>query len=306
MGSGCEPGVGMLGMVVGYFKSYVAVPLVALLLCTALMSCCTYATESRPELQYGNVVAGVDFINSGMSQDLFHSQTLAATDEEALAVSFLSGPGGTTLAPTIAQTSTDTIAATSTGFFQSNFQFSPVVNVGAAPVGVGQFGKVSPVRTAPFFGKAIMYPEMVVKGNLLGKGDLPTMMSTGFSFPPAQAIIANDTVWKLAKLESDQNAIGLNAIDKGLPVILSAHKFDFVSTPAQISNASIVERLWRNTHQGSMMNYLYEGDAAFPTWIAPVKNPLPLIDCGEGSAAVKSALNMTQAGKFLSRSFWSL
>jgi hypothetical protein len=296
----------MLGMVVGYFKSYVGVPLVALLLCTALMSCCTYATESRPELQYGNVVAGVDFINSGMSQDLFHSQTLAATDEEALAVSFLSGPGGTTLAPSIAQTSTETVTAASTGFFLSNFQFYPVENVGAAPVGVGQFGKVSPVGTAPFFGKAVMYPEMVVKGNLLGKGDFPTMLNTGFSFPPAQATVANDTVWKLGKMESDQNAQGLNAIDKGLPVVLSGHAFDFISTPAQISKASTVMRLWRNVKQGSMLNYMYEGDAAFPEWIAPVKNPLLLIDCGEGTQAIKSALEMTQPGKFLQRSFWSL
>jgi hypothetical protein len=37
-----------------------------------------------------------------------------------------------------------------------------------------------------------------------------------------------------------------------------------------------------------------------------VKNPLQLIDCGVGSAAIKSALEMTQSGKFLTRSFWSI
>jgi hypothetical protein len=292
--------------VFGYLRGCLVIQAAFMLLCVVLVPYGAFASESRPEFWSGNTVFGVDAITGGMSQAVFHQQTLATDDEEALAIDFPAMSGDTVAAPSIAQASTDTITAASTGFFFSNFQYAPVVNVGAVPVGVGQFGKVSPVETAPFMGKAVIYPEMVVRGNLLGKGELPAMLSTGFSFPPPQATIANDTIWKLGKFESDQKATGLNAIDKDLPVILSAHAFDFISTPAQISKASIVERLWRNAKQGSMLNYLYEGDAAFPEWIAPVKNPLQLIDCGVGSAAIKSALEMTQSGKFLTRSFWSI
>ncbi len=298
--------MGMKKRVYGYLRGCLAIQAAFMLLCVVLLPYGTFASESRPEFRCGDTVFGVDAITGGMAQAIFHQQTLATDDEEALAIDFPAMSGDTIASPSIAQISTDMITAASTGFFFSNFQYYPVVNVGAVPVGVGQFGKVSPVEMAPFIGKSVMYPEMVVKGNLLGKGDFPTMINTGFSFPPAQAAVANDTVWKLGKTESEQNAQGLNAIDKGLPVILSGHAFDFVSTPAQISKASTVMRLWRNVKQGSMLNYMYEGDAAFPTWIAPVKNPLQLIDCGEGSAAIKNALEMTRPGKFLQRSFWSL
>ncbi|OPY29903.1 MAG: hypothetical protein A4E28_00623 [Methanocella sp. PtaU1.Bin125] len=293
-----------MGRVFGYLGGFLAILAAVWLLLIVLVPCSVSAIEARPELRCGNTVMGMEYVDSGMGQALFHRQTLAADEAAALAIDFpaASGDGGLS----IAQTGADTTAAASTGFFFSNFQFSPVVNVGAAPVGAGQFGKPSPVKTAAFTGKAVMYPEMVVRGNLLGKGDLPAVISAGFSFPPAQAVVANETVWALGKIESDRNALGLNAIDKGLPVILSAHKFDFVSTPEQISKASILMRLWRNTHQGSMLNFMYEGDAAYPEWIAPVKNPMQLIDCGDSRKAIKSALEMTRPGKYLSRSFWSL
>jgi hypothetical protein len=54
------------------------------------------------------------------------------------------------------------------------------------------------------------------------------------------------------------------------------------------------------------MDFLYEGDAASPEWIAPIKNPLLLIDCGNASDANKHGLNMTQPGTVLKRTYWSI
>ena len=282
----------------------IAVLIASLLLLSALLPGAASGGEARPEFCIGNVVYGNDASVNGMSQILAHQQTLASTDDESFALSFLDGSGA--LSPAIAQTSSDTVAATTTGFFAANFLFNPVTNMGAPPVGVGQIDVPSPVTTAKFSGPSLLYPEMVVQGNLLGKGELKDMARAGFSFPPAQAVVANATVWQLGKMESDQGAVGFRAIDKGLPVILSAHHFDFVSSPAQINNTSIVERLWRNSHQGNLMDYLYEGDAAYPQQIMPIKKPLLLVSCGDMSNAVKQGLAMTRPGSLLRRSLWSL
>ncbi len=260
-------------------------------------------TEARPEVIYGNTVFGLDFINSGMSQELLHRNTLATTDQEALAISFPVGPG---IAPAIAQTSSGTVTAASLGFFASNFQFCPAVNIGAPAVGVGQFAAPYPVTTAKFSGHSLMFPEMTVEGNLLGNGNLSQMVDTGITLPPSQANNAYAGVRGLSYLEKNQSAQGFEAREKGLPVILSGHTVDFEATPDQINNTSIVDRLWRNTHQANALNYLYEGEAARPVWIAPAKNPYELIDCGIASDAIKSALEMTRPGKFLTRAYWSL
>lgn len=296
----------MRGLVIRYFKSYIAVPVAVLLLCAAVMPFIVYGTESRPELWYGNTVFGIDFVDSGISQQLFHRSTLATSDQEAMAISFPAGLGDTVAAPAIAQTCADTVTATSLGFFNSNFQFCPVVNVGAVPVGVGQFGKASPVTMARFAAPSLLFPEMTVEGNLLANGDYKKMASTGITLPPAQAGTTYDTIRGLSYQEKNQSATGFSAREKGLPVILSGHTLDFVATPGQINNTSVTERLWRNSHQSNALNYLYEGEAARPTWIAPAKNPYELIDCGESSKAIKSSIEMTRPGKYLTRSYWSI
>jgi hypothetical protein len=277
-----------------------------MLLLSAVIPYCAFATESRPEFIYGNTVAGIDFIDSGMSQQLFHQNTLATTDQEALAISFPAGAGITSVAPAIAQTSSSTIAAASTGFFNSNFQFCPAVNIGAPPVGVGQFGVPYPVTRAKFSGHSLLFPEMTVEGNLLANGNLSVMQDTGITLPPSLAYNAYDNVRGLSYLEKNQSAQGLTAREKGLPVILSSDTFDFVSTPDQINNSSIVDRLWRNSHQANALNDLYEGEAALPVWIAPVEHPYELIDCGVASEAIKSSLEMTRPGKYLTRAYWTL
>lgn len=289
-----------------YFRGYIIVPLAILLLCAAVIPYSASCTESRPEFYYGNIVAGVDFINSGMSQELFHQETLATADQGALAISFPAGPGGASIAPAIAQTSSSTVAATSTGLFNSNFQFCPGINLGAAPVGVGKFGVPSPVTRARFSGNSLMFPEMTVEGNLLANGNYTRMQDSGITLPPPMASNAYDKVRSLSYLEKNRGVQGFSAQESGLPVILSGRTVDFESTPAEINNTSIVDRLWRNSHQANALNNFYEGEAARPTWIAPVTNPYELIDCGVMSDAIKSGLEMTRPGKYLTPAFWNI
>jgi hypothetical protein len=132
------------------------------------------------------------------------------------------------------------------------------------------------------------------------------MVNTGITLPPSIAYNAYDKVRGLTYLEQNRGAQGFSAKEEGLPVILSSATVDFVADPAQINNTSIVDRLWRNSHQANALNYLYEGEAARPVWIAPVTNPLELIDCGVASDAIKHSLEMTRPGKYLTRAYWTL
>jgi hypothetical protein len=285
---------------------FLTVQVVFIVLLVALAPLPSAGTEARPEVCYGNTVFGLDFVDSGMSQDLFHRSALAAADQEAMAISFLPGAGGETVSPAIAQTSSSTVTATSLGFFNSNFQFCPSINLGAAPVGMGQFGVPSPVTTAKFSGHSLIFPEMTIEGNLRANGNFSEMVDTGITLPPALAINAYDKVRGLTYLEENQSAQGFSAREKNLPVILSGHTVDFVSTTDEINNTSIVDRLWRNSHQANALNYLYEGEAARPVWIAPVEHPYELIDCGVAADAIKHSLELTRPGKYLTRAYWSL
>jgi hypothetical protein len=195
---GHKPGASMSGTVVRGIGRFLALQAVILVLLAVLATLPSSGTEARPEVVYGNTVFGVDFVDSGMSQELLHRDTLATSDQEALAISFPAGPG---VAPAIAQTSSGTVTAASTGFFTSNFQFCPAVNIGAPVVGVGQFAAPDPVTTAKFSGHSLMFPEMTVEGDLLANGNVANMSKTGITLPPPQANNAYDTVRSLLYLE---------------------------------------------------------------------------------------------------------
>ena len=74
----------------------------------------------------------------------------------------------------------------------------------------------------------------------------------------------------------------------------------------QINNTSLIERMWRNTHQGNILDFAYEGSTASPGWIAPVKNPYSLIKGGSSIKVLKDALQKTLPGQNLIPTFWNL
>jgi hypothetical protein len=297
----------MLSRVLRGIKNIMAVTAVAAILFAIAVPGNVSGIEARQELLAGNIVYGQDFCDAGLSQTLFHSQTLAVTNDNSLGISFpvttVPGPGDQAsqiVSPSISQTCDNVVTATSTGFYDAASDTCPDINLGAAPIGVGQFAAPIPVTRAKFSSNALMYPEMVVQGNM------PGSPATDISLPPAEAGITFDRVAQLATREEDKGATGFDARDAGMPVILSSRTIDGDAGPDQINQTSIVERLWRNTHQGNVMDYVFEGSVARPTWIMPVKNPYILIGCGGGLDSIKASLRLTRPGTFLYRSFWSL
>jgi len=87
---------------------------------------------------------------------------------------------------------------------------------------------------------------------------------------------------------------------------LSYEGFNFNANSPQISNMSLLERMYRNTHFYDSMGRAYEGVTAMPTWILPTKYTKSAITMYNWSNVNAIALSYTQPGTHLTQRFWSL
>lgn len=266
--------------------------------------------ETRYELIEGRVTYGNDLIITGLTNSLLHSQEASSMDEEALGISFPAAlpfsPSVCMALPSISQETKASASVSSLGYFESSIPFYPCCNFGAAPVGVGQFGRPSPVSPAPFKGRALMYPEMINSGILTPNltYDSTNINNTIATLPPAlatgpyseAAAIANETIGETP---------ASNSTIKEPPMLLSTHRFNFDSNASEISNMSIVERMWRNSHLAHLMDIAYEGDASRPVWMEPLK-PTEALQRTSHARVIGYAMNMTRPGEYLTRAFWDL
>jgi hypothetical protein len=292
---------------------------IIMIACMVLLALVPYdasgaAAETRYELIAGEATFGNDVILTGLNQMVFHQMSAAARDSEALSVSFpgalaLSPSQGTNIAlPSIHQARMGTASASYTGFFQVDIPFYPCCNFGAAPVGVGQFGKPSPVTPAVFPGRALMYPEMVNSGildpNLTYENK--NINSTMVTLPPGlaagpygeAAAVASVTVGETVANNSSSGNITP-------PLLLSTHRFNFDSSASSINNFSIIERMWRNSHLAHLMDIAYEGESSRPIWMAPLK-PADTLQLTNHFKVLSHSLNMTRPGEYITRAFWDL
>ncbi|HTX44505.1 MAG TPA: hypothetical protein VMC61_07210 [Methanocella sp.] len=272
------------------------------------------AAETRYELIADGLTFGDDLIIAGLNQTVFHQQSAAAGDNEALAITFpgsldFSPSQGVDIAlPAIHQAREDAVSVSSTGFFHANLPFYPCCNFGAAPVGVGQFGKPSPVTDAGFRGNALMYPEMVNQGILTPdlKYENKNLNNTMVTLPPLLAsgpyaevaAVANSTVGETA---ANNSSLG----NVTPPLLLSEQRFNFDSNASQIDNYNIVERMWRNSHLAHLMDVNYEGEASRPVWMTPLK-PAEALQLTDHFKVLGYALNLTKPGKYLTKAGWDL
>lgn len=112
------------------------------------------------------------------------------------------------------------------------------------------------------------------------------------------AAIANATVGETAVNNSTLGNITT-------PLLLSDQRFNFDSNASQISNFSVVERMWRNSHLAHLMDIAYEGESSRPVWMAPLK-PTETLQRTNHTRVLGYALNMTRPGEYLTKAFWDL
>jgi hypothetical protein len=272
------------------------------------------AAETSYELIADGVTFGNDMIITGLGETVFHQQAMAVADDEKTDISFpailrLTPSQGVNLAlPSISQTTNVSVSISSVGFFRANIPFYPCCNFGAAPVGVGQFGKPSPVTPAKFKGNALMYPEMINKGilnpNLTYENK--NINSTMVTLPPAIATGAYSETAAVANATVGERAVNNSTFGNITPpMLLSNQRFNFDSNASEINNSSIVERLWRNSHLYHLMDVAYEGDASRPIWMEPLK-PTEALQLTNHSRVISYSLNMTRPGEYLTKAYWDL
>jgi hypothetical protein len=272
------------------------------------------ADETRYELTADELTFGNDLIISGLDQTVFHQMSAAARDNEALTVSFpgalvFSPSQGTNIPlPSISQASEEAVSVSSTGFFHADLPFYPCCNFGAAPVGVGQFGKPSPVTPARLRGSALMYPEMINK-DILNPNltyENKNLNNTMVTLPPLLASGPYSEVAAVANVTIGETAANNSSLGNITPpLLLSSHRFNFDSGAQQINNYSIVERMWRNSHLAHLMDIAYEGESSRPYWMAPLK-PAETLQLTNHFKVLGYALNLTKPGKYLTKAGWDL
>ena len=86
---------------------------------------------------------------------------------------------------------------------------------------------------------------------------------------------------------------------------LSYPYFQFNSGAGAISNTSLLDRMWRNAHLGTM-GRAYEGDTSSPDWILPTEYTDSAIAMRNWAQVNSIALNQTEPGTQLTPRFWDL
>jgi hypothetical protein len=97
------------------------------------------------------------------------------------------------------------------------------------------------------------------------------------------------------------NYTGMNVENQGL----SYPYFPFTAKPEQISKMSLLDRMWRNAHLGTM-GRAYEGRTAYPTWILPTEYTKSAIAMADWDAVNRAALKLTMPGTQVKPRFWDL
>lgn len=79
--------------------------------------------------------------------------------------------------------------------------------------------------------------------------------------------------------------------------------FPFAAKPEQISQMSLLDRMWRNAHLGTM-GRAYEGCTAYPTWILPLDYTKSAINMADWAAVNREALKYTLPGTHIMPRLW--
>lgn len=273
-----------------------------------LLSCAIHVSAwgaTRTKWVIGDVIYGNEVLVWKPTQTMFHQQTLAMSDTEAMAISFpaATAAGGLTAAGVdglaIAQTSDAAILSTDTGFFKANWCFNGFSNNGGFVV--GDMAGLTPVLAGPMIGAGLIWPYMSAPD--------PAIENTVMSFKPfmnSSDVAGNITMSPSQGINntpantSSPTVVGTNnaAAWKTSPPLNYKN-----ATQEQIKNVSAMEKLWRNVNAKSTIPQSYNGTLDRPGWIDPKSS---VIKMGNKSKAIPDSLKMTNAGEKLHTLLWDL
>ena len=251
--------------------------------------------EFRKAVRIGDVLFNRDIIIVPIARAIFHQQTLATTDDEAFAMSPLPTETGEGL--TLAQTSSDTVAATDTGLFAVTLPFIwlpdyPSQMIGDTPEWAGN---TQPIRFAGLPENTMMvFPQMTEITRIpISPGNYNYDINNDNSIPvfPGNVMLLKNTT----------NAEGQEVTTLERP---TRPYMTLIASPEEVANKTIMERMWRNVHLNYQLDRAYVGETAYPQLIYPVKDTYSLMPFVPDPVSLSAALNMTQSGRHMRRIFW--
>jgi hypothetical protein len=250
---------------------------------------------------------GGEFAKWSTSATLFHSQNAAATDTEALAIAFPALDGGTSIAPSIAQTSAGTATASDTGFFKAAWAFTAVDDPGGYAL-TPDIGAWHQMKSSSMVGSGVTWPYMTdavdTGGSTMSfKPAINTSVDTGNAKLPTNTSSPGKTAL------TGTNLTAGNTSSKGTTPYVSQRKpSDYKSMKkGDIQNLSGMDKMFRNANRkNTNTEKFYNGTVDRPTTILPMENPMDVIKLADEKKVINDSRNMTQGGKDLRTLFWDL
>jgi hypothetical protein len=305
-------------------KKHIAIGILLYLLFSIVVPTATAEIETRQELRSGDLLVNMEtiLIPPALST-LFHTQTAASTDSEALAISPLQGTAGTGFS--LAQTCDETSTAAETGFFRVEFvpyflryDQLPGYIVGDTPAWVDRMGPISfaglPADTT------MIFPDMTLVTRRINQS-MPEINQTASGNRTAGSVNNSTNVSQAARYDYILDANNSRPYLPGNVMQVKTIKNEkgenetvidrapqryrqLYATPAEIANKTIIDRMWRNVHLNFNMDRAYSGETCYPDIICPLKNPFTLMPWLNTGLTVIDALNMTQPGTHLKKVMW--
>jgi hypothetical protein len=280
----------------------------------SVMAPATAWLGSERIVNIGDVVFGVEYVIQKPSATLFHTENLATTDNEALAIAFPVDGSGQVVAPSIAQTAADTASATETGFFTANWCYTALVNPGGYDL-TPNLATWHPMKSNQMAGSDISWPYMEntppIGGSTMSfKPAINSSPDTGNTSLQMNAVGPGTAGLSGTNLSAGKTAPGAgNAtpyVSKGNGQGTKPNRDYKNMTGTDIKNMTGLEKMYRNANLRNTVPQTHKGSVARPEAIAPLKQPMDVIKPPNKPQVIRDALNMTHEDTHLKTLFWDL
>jgi hypothetical protein len=253
--------------------------------------------ESRAEFKAGDTIYNSETTAIAILRAISHQETLARTDSETFAMSPLPGAGD---GLALAQTSSDTMVATQTGFTATlRYAWVPYEigdKIGDSPEWAANMAPIS-IAGIPV-DSTLIFPQMTMIKRIPDSADDKShyVIDANASIPmyPGNML--------LAKNVTDDQGRGTTVFEWPL----RDYWTPFTTPDEKIANKTIIQRMWANSHIIYKMDKAYVGETCFPALICPYNDITSLFPQVPDRDIIKSSLNMTHSGMHMRKIFWPI
>lgn len=326
----------------GILKAVPVVLAIAILVGNVMVMDAAARGEARWALQTGDLIVGNDISIQKPQASVFHQTAWTTSDVESTDIAFPILADGVNLGPTVGdarvddlvdldgcassnilpegpvnlafpninQKATQAVDGVETGFFTANWAYvadTAAANLGTEPIGA-YLGSGHPFKSNLVLGSGLSWPSMMplaaaASGSLL----LDTSSLSGVpSLDVGIKRMENNTANLTAGSRPVANAT--NATATPLPQGWGTRKprVNPKMTKAEIKNASLMQRMYRNAFVGSTMHKAYEGSTQYPTWINPYDSGRGVFNACDKQKIIGLAMNKSKQGARIAPVFWDL